>query len=165
MNVRLIIPMQQDIDYIDSLWRDEMTMEPVGGPICLSESQLKEWFFRMIFPGSSTDRYFLIIDKGTRVGEASFHRFNTQTKTAELNIKVESNHRGKGIARAALTQLLAFYFGPFGGEKIQDPVAADNSGGQKLLKSYGFRELDRSEDAFVYELSKEEFSQLYSDYK
>ena len=135
-------------------------MGPVGGPVCKTKNQLSEWFARMIYPGSSTDRYFIIIaDKGIKVGEASFHQFNTKTKTAELNIKVESIHREKGIGREALTQLLAFYFGPFGGEKIQDAVGINNLGGQQLLKSYGFREVEHTEGSIVYELSKDEFLQ------
>ena len=161
VTIRLIIPTKQDIDYIDSLWRDEKTMNPIGGPICLSKSELDEWFARMIFPGSKTNRYFIIVtEKGIKVGEASFYRYNKKKKVADLNIKIEYGYRGQGIAREAMTQLLSFYFGPFGGEVMQDAVAIDNTGGQRLLRSYGFRRTAVSEDAILYELNKTEFLQI-----
>jgi RimJ/RimL family protein N-acetyltransferase len=157
----LIIPVREDLGFIDSLWRDVETMAPVGGPICKTTSQMEDWFTRMIYPGSRTDRYFIIAtDNGIKIGEASFHRFGCETKTAHLNIKVKVDHRGKGFAGKALTQLLAFYFGPFGGLVIQDAVGLDNLGGQQFLKSYGFRLIERTESAILFELGLDEFRKL-----
>jgi RimJ/RimL family protein N-acetyltransferase len=159
--IKLISPTINNIPFIDSLWRDNDTMKLIGGPVCLTKEKFQKWFSRMVDPGSATDRYFLITQNQTPVGEASFHRYNAITQTAELNIKIKSEFRGNGIAKIALKKLLAYYFGSFGGEEMFDPVAPKNIPGQNLLSSFGFKLLHKDHEAIVFKLKKSHFYKLY----
>lgn len=159
--VILRTPGRQDLEYIRSLWADPDTMGDVGGPVVLDDDRALRWFQRMVDPGSPGDRYFLICELGGRpVGEVSFHRYDSQTKRAELNVKVQAGHRGQGYGAEAVRLLLDFYFEEFGGEVIEDPVALDNVAGQALLIKLGFvRDVTRG-DAAWYRMSRVAFQRI-----
>ncbi len=158
--IHLQKPELQDLAFIDLLWRDEQTMQPVGGPVRLSKEKLESWYKRMVEPGSPKDRYYLIFENDRPVGEASFHRYDPITKTGELNIKVLASCRGRGIAKDALKQLLTCYFYDFKADAIFDAVAPKNSGGQKFLADFGFMPLKRDHEAVVFKLSREQFESI-----
>lgn len=157
--ITLLKPTKTDLPFIDRLWRDEATMKAVGGPVCLTKEKMEKWFERMVDPGSLTDRYFIVFYDKLPVGEASFHRFDPITKTGDLNIKVLAKHRGHGIAKRALEQLLKIYFTEFKAEAIFDPVAIRNLAGQRFLADFGFQLLKKDSEAAVFKLSKEKFLQ------
>ncbi len=159
--VTLRRPGLEDLGYIRTLWADPATMEAVGGPVPRSMEQMEDWYRRMVDPGSPHDRYFLICDReGTPVGEASFHRYDPKSKTAELNFKIEARHRYRGHGPEALRLLLDFYFGEFGGEVMMDPVRLENLSGQRALRTFGF-EHDRSRtDVCLLRLTRERYQSL-----
>jgi RimJ/RimL family protein N-acetyltransferase len=137
-------------------------MEPVGGPIDLTEEQARDWFHEMVDPGSPAHCYLLICDaQGHPVGEVSYHRLNLATMTAEFNIKIASHFRGKGYAKASMRQFLQFFFGDVGGRVLVDPVATDNLAGQELLKSFHFKLESKSPDACTYVLTLEDYTNLH----
>lgn len=148
-------PEQGDLPYIQRLWADPGTMKEVGGPILIAGEQARRWFERMVNPGSDGDRYFLIINReNIPVGEASFHRFDPGTKTAQFNIKVGADHRGQGYGRAAAGLLLEYFFLDFGGEIMEDPIARDNTGGRQLMLGLGFLHDPSFTDVFMVRLTK-----------
>jgi RimJ/RimL family protein N-acetyltransferase len=157
-------PSPDDLPYIRKLWADPGTMKDVGGPVVMDEEKSRRWFERMVDPGSATDRYFLICGAdGNPLGEASFHRYDPVTKTAELNIKIEAGKRYLGHGPEGLRLLLNYFFGEFGGEMMLDPIAFNNTNGLKAIKRFGF-ELDYSrKDVFMLKMAKQRFYMLFKE--
>ena len=150
------------MEFARSLWADPDTMEPVGGPIRLTNEQLRAWFHRMVDPGNPRDCYRLICDEqGRPVGEISYHRLDLDTMTAEFNIKVASQFRGRGFAKAAMRQFLEIFFGDMGGRVLVDEVAAHNVIGQHLLKSFGFETTIDSQESSGFVMTSDRFKDLY----
>ena len=160
--VVLRTPTEVDLPYIRSLWADPDTMREVGGPIFRSPEQMAAWFRQMVDPGSDKDRYFLTAVGGQLVGEASWHRYDAATKTAELNIKIEAKHRGRGHFKQALRLLLERYFVDFGGEVMRDPVALDNTAGQQALRKFGFEHDTSRTDVFMVRMTLDQYLKIRS---
>ena len=162
-NIYLRLPEYEELEYIKWLWMDEETMKEVGGPISLSDENAEKWYKMMISPGSATDYYCLIFNlDDIPVGEVSFHRYNAETKTGELNIKIESAHRGKGYAKEALFIMLGYFFFEFGGQVMEDSIAVDNIVGQQVLLKFGFEHDPMVNDVFLVRITKEKFRNLYN---
>ncbi len=141
-----------------NMWADEPTMNPVGGVVLLNENEALHWFQRMVDPGSKTDRYCLILNnQDTPVGEVSFHRLCRETMSAELNVKVLHCYRGNGYGSRAVVMMLNYYFGEFGGKIITDNVALNNTGGQHMLASLGFKTDTRRTDVCLLTLNRKQY--------
>ena len=153
-------PEFSEMGYIRRLWADAKTMKEVGGPIHLTDEQAKAWYEKMFGDeGQKTNLFCLIYDlEGDPIGEVSFHRYDEKTKTAGFNIKVEANKRRKGNGREALELLLNYYFNVFGGEVMQDDVRITNIIGQKMLLNSGFAHIGTTPEAFIVQMTKEEFN-------
>lgn len=163
-NIYLRQPKYDELKYIKLLWMDEKTMKEVGGSISLSDEQAEKWYRRMVSPGSETDYYCLIFDlDDTPVGEVSFHRYNEETKTGALNIKIAGVHRGKGYATEALFLLLGYYFFEFGGQVMEDSININNTAGQQVLLKFGFEHDPLVKDVFLVKITKEKFRELYNE--
>lgn len=139
-------------------------MEPVGGPIRLTDAAALEWYGRMVVPGRETDRYFLIRDSNTnqRVGEASLHRWDHTAGRVELNIKILHGSRGQGRGDAALELLLDYFFAACAGKLLVDDVAIGNDGGVRLLLRHGFRLTETTTEYKRLELTRAGWSQRRS---
>lgn len=159
--IDLKTPERIDLNYINWLWSDPNTMKEIGGPILLEPGMAAKWYEQMVFPGNGKDLYFLIFTKrGSPVGEVGFHRFDTEKKEAELNIKISAKNRGKGYGSEAVKLLLNIFFKEFHGEIISDPVALKNINGSKMLISLGFvQDKSISEHCLLY-LSKKRYQLL-----
>jgi RimJ/RimL family protein N-acetyltransferase len=139
-------------------------MKEVGGPVVMDEQKARRWFERMVEPGSPADRYFLVCGAdGLPLGEASFHRYDPVTKTAELNIKIEAGKRYRGHGPEALRLLLDYFFGRFGGEVMEDPLAPENRNGIRALRSAGFQRNETPKDAIMMRLTRERYNKLYKE--
>ncbi len=150
------------MQFIRWLWSDAETMNPVGGPIQLTDNQAQRWFAEMIDPGSPTDCYRLISNEEERlVGEISFHRLELDSMTAELNIKVASSERGKGYAREAMLLFLDYFFNEFGGRLLTDDVALGNAAGQQTLLRLGFEHDPKKEQVYRVCMTHERYNELY----
>lgn len=154
-------PKYEEIAYINKLWSDKDTTSEIGGPYYLSEEKALSWFHKMVEPTDGKNFYCLIFNKNNEpVGEVSFHRFDDQTKTAELNIKIESIHRGKGYSKEPLFLLLDYFFNEFGGEIMIDPVLLSNERGQKALLSFGFEHDQSITECYLLKMTKEMFNNI-----
>jgi RimJ/RimL family protein N-acetyltransferase len=154
-------PARDDMPFIRRLWADADTMEAVGGPIHLADEDAARWYTRLVDPGQPTDCYCLIrLLDHCPVGEISFHRLDTCTLTADLNVKVAASRRGRGIGREAMRRFLDFYFNDFGGCVIVDNVAAANTAGWTALSGFGFRAISCSPEVVRFELTGAEFRAL-----
>ena len=150
------------MSFIRRLWADPETMKPVGGPIHLTDDQARGWFARIVDPGSRTDCYRLIInEEGQPIGEISFHRLDAETMTAEFNVKIVGQERGKGYGRQAMARFLNHFFNDFGGRMMVDDVGLDNHRGQEVLLKFGFEHDPRVEEVFRLRMTREQYDSLY----
>lgn len=137
-------------------------MKDVGGVILIPNDKYIKWYEKMIIKGKGRNRYFLIIDKVSNkcLGEISFHRYNIDTKTADLNIKILKKFRGQGKAKESLDLLLDYYFNTFKGSIIQDQIGINNINGLNILINYGFVEKYRNNEEILIELTKSKFNEI-----
>ena len=157
-------PEFKHMEYIRKLWSDEETMKDVGGVHIIDDEKAKSWFDRICGEvGEKTNFYCIIYNLNNEpVGEVSFHRYDEVKKRAGLNIKIDARYRQHGYGKEALKLLLVYYFNEFGGEIMQDGVAINNKIGQRALLNFGFEHTETTEEAFVVEMSKEKFSEIYN---
>lgn len=64
-------------------------MKEVGGAVVFRKKRYQDWYQQMVNPGDGKNHYCLIYNHQNKVvGEVSFHRFNSDEKLAEFNIKI-----------------------------------------------------------------------------
>lgn len=159
--VRLRPPRWEEIAFVRWLWGDPETMQPVGGPIHLTEEAARDWFTRMVDPGRPTDFYCLIFnEESAPIGEISFHRLDQANMTANFNVKIASARRGQGYAGEAMSVFLDYFFNQLGGRVMLDDVALDNQAGQQALLRFGFEHDPGVPDVFRLRLTRERFNAL-----
>lgn len=109
--------------------------------------------------GDGCNVYCLVYNKNQRpVGEISFHCYDENEKSASFNIKIQARYRGKGYAKATMDLMLDYYFNEFGGEVMIDEVI--NERGIRVLMSYGFEKVDKTEVGILLRLTKDKFNQI-----
>lgn len=109
--------------------------------------------------GDGCNVYCLVYNENQRpVGEISFHCYDENEKSASFNIKIQARYRGKGYAKATMDLMLDYYFNEFGGEVMIDEVI--NERGIRVLMSYGFEKVDKTEVGILLRLTKEKFNQI-----
>lgn len=146
----------EELEYTRKLWADHDSMVDVGKVVEFPKIQWKSFYKKMINPTDGKNLYCLVYTyDNIPVGEASFHGYDSATKTARFNIRIEESKRKKGYGTEAARLILEFYFQEFGGELIVDTVKDDKS--RYALEKFGFKFINRNRDQFVYRMSKEEF--------
>jgi RimJ/RimL family protein N-acetyltransferase len=160
--IQLRVPQWNETRFIRWLWSDPETMTPVGGPITLSHDQARQWFARMIDPGSPTDCYRLIFNEEDRpVGEISLHRLDPDSMTADFNLKIANAERRKGYASEAALLFLEYFFNQCGGRVLVDDVALNNHVGQQALLALGFEHDPEVEKVFRLRMTRDQYNELY----
>ena len=76
---------------------------------------------------------------------------------ASFGYLVRKDMRGKGIAREVCAALIEYGFSQLGFERIGADTALSNNASDKILRSFGFREVARREDQRYYILNKKEW--------
>lgn len=131
----------------------------VGGIIEFVPERHQSWYERMVKPGDGCNVYCLVYNENQRpVGEISFHCYDENEKSASFNIKIQARYRGKGYAKATMDLMLDYYFNEFGGEVMIDEVI--NERGIRVLMSYGFEKVDKTEVGILLRLTKDKFNQI-----
>ncbi|OGE82931.1 MAG: hypothetical protein A2Y39_07275 [Candidatus Delongbacteria bacterium GWF2_40_14] len=121
-------------------------MADVGGIVSVDEVGYRKWYESMFVSGKDKNCYYLIFVENACTGEVSFHRFDPEKKTAELNIKVKYEFRGLGISRKALDHILSVFFDEWNGLEMFDTLWKENRNGIEVLKKYGFKEAGTDKD-------------------
>ena len=149
-------PRFEELSFVRRLWAHPETMAPVGGTHRLTDPE--NFYERMVDPGDSANCYCLIFSRdNVPLGEISFHRWDQNERSAELNIKVHAVHRGHGYGSDALRTFLDWFFRPAGGNRITDNVALANLGGQHLLRSLGFQQDPDFSDTCMLVLTRQKY--------
>jgi len=139
-------------------------MEALGGIVDYSEEKMRNWFRRLVDPGGSTDCYCLILNEDAKpIGEVSFHSFDSENRSARLNIKVHASQRGHGYGKDALVTFLTFFFGSVGGQAMTDPAGLDNDLAKRLLLTSGFEIDNNYSDVFMMFMTREMYLARYKN--
>ena len=160
--VRLRLPRVDELSFLRTLWGDPETMAPVGGPLDWPETKVSDWYARVVDPGGLANCYCLILDRDdTPVGEVSFHRWDSEDRSAELNVKVLAAHRRRGYGKDALRTFLKFFFGRVAGRLMTDDVALANRPGRRLLESLGVEKDDSVSDVCRMTMTRQRYLKQY----
>lgn len=153
-----------DLPFLHSLWTDPDTMEAVGGIVDVPENKMLDWFRRMVGPDGRNDSYFLILNGSAEpIGEICFHHFDSDDRSARLNLKVHAKQRGHGYGKDALVTLLEFFFCRVDGRVLTDNVGIKNHPAQSLLLSSGFEIDDSYSDVCMMVMTRDRYLALYKD--
>ena len=79
---------------------------------------------------------------------------------ATFGYLVRKDRRGKGIAREVCAALIEYGFTQLGFERIGADTALSNTASDKILRSFGFREVARREDQRYYILHKNDWTYI-----
>ena len=156
-------PNIEELSFVEKLWGNINNMNNVGKTYAFPKDKWEMFYKVMVYPTDKKNFYCLIYNYNNEaVGEVSFHGYNSLTKVARINVKIDYKYRRLGYAKEALQLLLEYYFWDFGGETIIDSV--NNEESSELLKSIGFEVVNKFKDQITYKLEKNKFS-LYEKNK
>lgn len=100
-------------------------------------------------------------ETGELIGRIGFSFPNTSAPgpatDATFGYLVHRSWRGRGIAREVCAALLDYGFEQLGFEKIGADAAVSNTASDKILRSFGFREVARREEQRYYILNKNDW--------
>jgi len=143
------------MEWILDFWRDPETMADVGGIVDRDEQWGRDWYRRMVDPGDGTNCFFLLcLRDGPPIGEVSFHRWQPIRRTADLNIKIRANERGRGYGAEALGLFLQHYFQTIKAARLEDPILPGNAGARALLEKAGFRCVEETDEHHLMVLTR-----------
>ena len=164
--ITLRLPRWEDMQFIQWLWGDPQTMEPVGGPVELTDDRAREQYAGWTDPERSTGCYCLIFNEANQpVGEISFRYQDQESMTANLNLKIAHKERRKGYAGEAMAVFLSYFFNNLGGRVLVDGVALENKAGQQALLRFGFEHDPGVDKVFLLRLTRERFNALHGSTK
>lgn len=155
-NIYIKQPEYKDYIFISKLWSDEETMRDIGGAFEFPENRWEIFYKKMVYPTDGKNFYCLVYTiEGEPIGEVSFHGFDSITKIARFNIKIDYRYRRRGYGEEALNLLFEYFFLEFGGEMIIDSVPTDE--GVRVAKRLGFSEIGQYKDGTKMRITKQEF--------
>lgn len=149
-------PRLEELSYTEKLWGDMDSMTDVGKTVSFPSYKWDGFYKKMVNPTDGRNLYCLVFDYNDNpVGEASFHGYDSITKTARLNVRIENSKRNKGYGREAVQLILEFFFYEFGGLYMLDTVPLD--GNRERLERFGFKIMYKNKENYSYRLFKEDF--------
>ncbi len=145
-----------ELSYTQRLWNDIDTMADIGKVVDFPRYKWETFYKRSINPTDGKNFYCLVYTHDNiPIGEVGFHGYDTPTKTARLNIRIENGFRRKGYGREALNLLLDYFFQEFGGEYILENLRDDTY--KEFIEDEGFKFVSKNKIESVYRLSKKNF--------
>lgn len=145
-----------ELSYTQRLWNDIDTMADVGKVVDFPRYKWETFYKRSVNPTDGKNFYCLVYTKdNTPVGEVGFHGYDTPTKTARLNIRIENSFRGNGYGKEALELILDYFFQEFGGEYILENLRDDTY--KEFIEKEGFKFVSKNKTESVYRLSKRNY--------
>lgn len=161
-NVYIKQPYLEELSFVEQLWGNINNMNNVGKIYSFPKEKWEVFYKTMVYPTDKKNFYCLIYNyENETVGEVSFHGYNSLTKVARINVKIDYKYRRRGYAKEALKLLLEYYFWDFGGETIIDYVNDEAS--SNLLNDLGFEIINKFKDKITYKIEKNNFSSYEKD--
>ncbi|MGG5462595.1 GNAT family N-acetyltransferase [Clostridium sp. B9] len=157
-------PYLEELSYTEKLWGDMNSMKDVGKIISFPRYKWDGFYKKMVSPTDGRNLYCLVFDYNDNpVGEASFHGYDSVTKTARLNVRIENAYRNLGYGSEAVQLILECFFNEFGGLYMLDTVSIE--GNRERLEKIGFKLMYRNKDGYSYRLSRDDFKSSAKDLK
>ncbi|SHI35520.1 Acetyltransferase (GNAT) domain-containing protein [Clostridium cavendishii DSM 21758] len=157
-------PEFKDLSFVKELWSDYETMKELGGIFEFHESKWELFYKKMIAPTDGKNFYSLIYNYDNKpVGEVSFHGYDSATKIARFNIKVQNKFRNRGYGSEATRLMLEYYFNEFGGKVIMDTVVTET--GKNTIGKFGFEAIRKHGNEITYRLTKDAFLSIHKTEK
>ena len=145
-----------ELSYTQRLWNDIDTMADVGKVVDFPRYKWETFYKRSINPTDGKNFYCLVYTHDNNpVGEVGFHGYDSPTKTARLNVRIENSFRGKGYGREAVNLVLDYFFQEFGGEYILENLKDDTY--KEFIEKEGFKFVSKNKVESLYRLSKKNF--------
>ena len=107
-----------------------------------------------------TERFFQIYLEKEVIGEISFSEYSMTERSAEFNIKINDQHKGKGFSKEAVALLSDYYFYLYNGKSLIDCVHVENIVGQKYLEKLGFEKCGVDCEKYIYKMTKAKFDKF-----
>jgi RimJ/RimL family protein N-acetyltransferase/putative intracellular protease/amidase len=149
-------PRFEELNYVKKLWCDYETMKEIGGVFSFQEDKWASFYKKMVMPTDGKNFYCLVFNKqDIPVGEVSFHGYDSATKIARFNLKIENSHRGNGYGSEATRLILEYFFYEFGGLVMMDTVSTKKA--QESFAKLGFEAVARHGNDITFKLTKEKF--------
>lgn len=156
-NIYIKQPDFDELQFVADLWADKDTMKDIGGAFIFEKSKWELFYKKMVLPTDGNNFYCLIYlnSDDAKIGEVSFHGYDSATKSARFNIKIKAPYRNHGYAREAMTLLMEYYFFDHGGKIIIDNIS--NEEGIKFTTKMGFEVIQKFNNEVTVRLTKEDF--------
>ncbi|MGB3307067.1 MAG: GNAT family N-acetyltransferase [Thermomicrobiales bacterium] len=92
-------------------------------------------------PGMDGKTQWIVLDDGQPAGWVSLDVTSREHATGSIGYTIAEQHRGKGLAKAAVRQVVALAFDPeiLALERLEANVAVENTASQRVLEGAGFR--------------------------
>ncbi len=162
--VREFVP--EDLEAIRSLY-DEEAVRFLEAPSedTAKEKKILEAYIDRVYRLCGYGHWAVLSRQtGELVGRIGFSFPNSSAPgpapDASFGYLVRKDWRGKGIAREVCAALIEYGFSQLGFERIGADTALSNTASDKILRSFGFREVARREDQRYYILNKNEWSYI-----
>lgn len=157
-------PEFEELEYIQKLWNDRDTMEDIGGVFKFPKEKWQLFYQKMIYPSDGKNFYCLVYNiEDIPVGEVSFHGYDSATKIARFNIKIQGKYRRQGYGKEAIRLLLEYYFLEFGGQIMMEKVLKKYP--KEIESTYGFQIVRQDRGETTYRISKESFLNISNNEK
>lgn len=159
---------ENDADLLYKMINDpEMERMVVGWSFPVSKSEQIQWIHTQK-SNSSNMRYIVEMDKKA-VGMASLTKLDFKNSVCELNIKLDSDAKGKGIGYRTINLLLNYCFNELNIHCATAEILDYNIPSQKLFTKCGFKKEGvlrnrvfkngEYHDLFAYSILKSEFAE------
>lgn len=152
-------PSFEELSFVAKLWGDEETMSEIGGAYIFPREKWEMFYKKMVYPTDGKNFYCLIYTvRDKAIGEVSFHGYDSVTKAARINVKIDYRYRAKGYGEEAVRLLLEYYFLEFKGQSIIDTIETDRA--KRFFSRIGFEAIGKFKNKVTYKLKKEDFFNL-----
>ena len=91
------------------------------------------------------------LESGQACGTADLFFYDAINRRAETGIYVHHSHRGKGIAKEALSLVIDYAFNTLGIHQLYSLVDVENQSSRNLFLASGFEQTGLHKDWFFYE--------------
>jgi len=162
-NVLIRYPIKEELKFIRSLWEDEETMKPVGGPIFMNDEAYDRWFNEYVIENSGTFYYLILTKDQEPIGEISYEMIDKEKCIAMFNLKIHAKHRRRGYAIDSMINFLNYVFNQQGLAIMCDEIGNDNFVSQNLFLKFGFKHKKEKSKHVWTEMTRDEFNSLYQD--
>jgi RimJ/RimL family protein N-acetyltransferase len=128
----------EDLGPLHAIFRDPVVMRYWSRPPHTDLEETRQWLRSMIDAPPEQSADFIIEHEGRTIGKAGFHRL------PEIGFILGADYWGRGLAREAVTAVIAHVFDERGVQRIEADVDPRNEPSLRLLQRLGFEERGRA---------------------